>query len=338
MAPALRSHPSSQARRAMRLLLAPLACTLASVLAPCPAAAQQVPLPPIIRIVVPATPGASTDALARAVAAQLAARTGSNVIVENKAGASTMLGSAAVARGAKDGSILLINSTTLISTGATMKNPPLDVVNDLTPVALLEQNPLVIAVNANSAIRTPADLVAAARAAPDHLTHGTAGVGTIAHIGQELLQQHAGIKMKHVPYRGAAPAVVDLAGGVIDLVISTNSTLAPALQSGKARLIAVTSAEPSPAFPGLPTMASAAPGFAVDLWIGFFAPSGTPAPVIQRLNHEIVEIARSDKLREMFAADGGTPLPLNPEQIQLKVRETYATMKKLATDKNIVAE
>ena len=127
--------------------------------------AQKAPLPAMVRIIVPATPGSSTDAYARAVAMQLAERTGSNVIVENKPGASTMLGSAAVAKGPKDGSILLINSTTLVSTGASMRNPPLDVVHDLVPVAMLEQNPLVVAVSVKSGIRTPAELVAAARAA-----------------------------------------------------------------------------------------------------------------------------------------------------------------------------
>ncbi len=300
--------------------------------------AQKAPLPAMVRIIVPATPGSSTDAYARAVAMQLAERTGSNVIVENKPGASTMLGSAAVAKGPKDGSILLINSTTLVSTGASMRNPPLDVVHDLVPVAMLEQNPLVVAVSVKSGIRTPAELVAAARAAPDSLSHGTTGIGSIAHIAQEQLSDAAGIRIRHVPYRGASLAVMDMAGGVIDMVIATNTTVDPGVKTGRARLIAVTSPTPNPAFPGLPTMASAAPGFALDLWLGVFAPAGTPPEVVQRLNREINEISRTDKLREMMAFDGGAPLALTPEQIAPRIKESFATFRKLAVEKNFMTE
>lgn len=302
------------------------------------ATAQQITLPSIIRIVVPATPGSSTDALGRAVGLQLSARTGSTVIVENRPGASTMLGSLAVAKGPKDGSMLLINSTTLLSTGASMKEVPLDVVNDLTPVALLEQNPLVVAVSVKSNIKTPAELIAAARAAPDTLTHGTTGIGSIAHVAQVMLEDAGKIKLRHVPYKGASLAVLDMAGGSIDMVMATNSTVVPGINTGRARAIAVTSLQPSPAFPGLPTMASVAPGFALDLWIGFFAPSGTPLPVIERLNREINEIAKSDKLREMMASDGGVHVPLTSAELKPRMRDSFLFFKKLATEKNIIAE
>ncbi|MGE8453844.1 MAG: Bug family tripartite tricarboxylate transporter substrate binding protein [Pseudomonadales bacterium] len=302
------------------------------------AVAQQAPLPGIIRIVVPATPGSSTDTYARVVAVQLAERTGSNVIVENKPGASTMLGSAAVAKGPRDGSMLLVNSTTLVSTGASMKSPPLDVVKDLVPVALLEQNPLVVAVSTKSGIHTPAELVSAARAAPDTLTHGTTGIGSIAHIAQEQFDDAARIRIKHVPYRGASLAVMDMAGGVIDMVIATHTTVAPGIKTGRARLIGITSLAPNPAFPGLPTLASVATGFSLDLWLGVFAPAGTPPAVVNRLNREINEISRSDKLREMMAADGGEPVPLAPEQIARRIRDSFATFRKLADEKNFVVD
>ncbi|EER61820.1 conserved hypothetical protein [Acidovorax delafieldii 2AN] len=302
------------------------------------AMAQQTSLPAMIRIIVPATPGSSTDAYARAVAVQLGERTGSSVIVENKPGASTMLGSAAVAKGPKDGSMLLVNSTSLVSTGASMKEPPLDVVKDLVPVAILEQNPLVVAVSTKSGIRTPAELVAAARATPDTLTHGTTGIGSIAHIAQEQFDDAAKIRIKHVPYRGASLAVMDMAGGVIDMVIATHTTVAPGVKTGRARLIGITSLAPNTAFSGVPTMASVAPGFSLDLWLGVFAPTGTPSPVVNRLNREINEIARSDKLREMMASDGGEPVTLAPEQIAPRIKESFATFRKLAAEKNFVAE
>lgn len=301
-------------------------------------ATDTVPLPKLIRIVVPASPGSSTDAFARAVAVQLSERTGSSVIVENKPGASTMLGSAAVAKGPKDGSMLLMNSTSLVSTAAAMKDAPLDVVNDLVPVAMIEQNPLAVAVSVQSGIKTPAELVAFARSEPGKLTHGTTGIGSIAHIAQEQLGDAAKIRIRHVPYRGASLAVMDMAGGVIDMVIATHTTVAPAIKSGRARIIAVTSLEPSAAFPSVPTMASAAPGFALDLWLGLFAPAGTPSGVIQRLNREINDISRSEKLREMMAFDGGVPVTKTSQQLSVSVKESFASFRKLAAEKNIVAE
>lgn len=314
------------------------ACLLLGAIAPFASAQQLAPLPAIIRIVVPAAPGASTDVFARAVAQQLGARTGSHVIVENKAGASTMLGSAAVAKGPKDGSMLLINSTSLVSTAATMKEPPLDVVRELVPVAILEENPLVVAVSNKSGIRTPAELVAATKASPDGVTHGTTGVGSIAHVAQEILTDAGKFKIRHVPYRGTALAVTDMAGGVVDMVMATNATVAPAVRAGRAKLIAVTSAQPHPAFPGIPTMASVAPGFSMNLWLGIFAPTGTPTPVIQRLNREIIEISRSDKLREMMAFDGGVPVSKTSEELVPMIRDSFAAFRKLAAEKSIVVE
>ena len=322
----------------MKRSLASFASALTLGLLTTAALAQPAALPSTIRIVVPAAPGSSTDVFARAVANQLGPRTGSTVIVENKAGGSTMIGSSFVAKAPKDGSVLLINSTSLVSTAATMRQPPLDVLADLTPVAMLEKNPLVVAVSLKSNIKSPAELIAAAKAAPDGVTHGTTGVGSIVHVAVEQLNDMAKVQLKHVPYRGTALAVMDMAGGIIDMVMATHATVAPGIKTGRARLIGVTSAEPHPAFPGLPTMASVVPGYTVELWLGIFAPSGTPAPVVQRLNSEINEIARSKELREMMESDGGVPMPLTPEQLVPLVRDSYAAFKKLAAERKIVSE
>lgn len=300
--------------------------------------AQQAPVPPLVRMVVPAAAGASTDIMARAIAPQLAARLGTNVIVENRAGASGMLGASVVAKAPKDGSALLFFSVSLISAAATTRNPSVDVLTELLPVAAVAENPLVFAVSTKSDIKTPADLVAAARAKPDLITHGTGGVGTIAHVAAELFNNAAKVQLKHVPYRGAAPAVVDLVSGTIDLMIATNATFASQIKAGRARPIGVTSRQPSAAFPGLPTMNTVAPGYESGLWVGMWAPAGTPPAIVQRLNKEIVEIARSKELGELLQADGGAPLALTPEEFAARVRSDYADFKKLATDKNIVVE
>lgn len=302
------------------------------------AAAQEPPMPALVKIVVPFAAGASTDVIARAVAMQLGPRLGTTVIVENRPGASGFIGAAAVAKAPRDGSMLLFTSISMLSAAATTKNVPIDVLADLVPISMLGEGPLVIAVSVKTDIKTPADLVAAARAKPDTITHGTAGVGTIAHMAAELLNEEAKIQLRHIPYKGASLAVNDLAGGTIDMMIAVNTTFAAQVTGGRARQIAVTSLQPSPAFPGLPTMASVAPGYEVNLFTAMFAPAGTPAPIVRRLNREINEIAQSKELRERMASDGAMPLALTPEEVGVRVRTSYATWKKLAAAKNIVAE
>ena len=215
---------------------------------------------------------------------------------------------------------------------------PIDVVNDLIPVSILGEGPLVIAVSTKTDIKTPADLVAAARAKPDRITHGTGGIGTIAHLAAEMLNDAAKIQLKHIPYRGASLAVTDLAGGTIDAMLAVNTTFASQVKAGRARQIAVTSLQPSSAFPELPTMASVVPGYEVNLWTAVYVPAGTPAALVQRLNREINEIGKSKELRELMLADGAMPVSMTPEQVGARVRESFATWKKLATAKNIVLE
>ncbi len=309
------------------------------VLLAAPAAfAQQAALPPLIKIVVPFAAGASTDVTARAVANQLATRLGTNVIVENRAGGSTFIGASAVAKGPKDGSMLLMTSSSTVSAAATMRSVPVDINTELVPVALLSEGPLIVAASAMTDIKTPADLVAAARARPDMITHGTGGVGTLAHIAAELLDDAAKIQLKHIPYKGASLAVNDFVAGRIDLMFGVYQTIAPQVKAGRVRVIGVTTPQPHPAFPGVPTMASAAPGYSVDIWVGFFAPIGTPPALIQRLNRELNEIAKSKEVRDIIEPDGSAPKSLTPEEFGARTRASYASWKKLATEKNIVAE
>jgi tripartite-type tricarboxylate transporter receptor subunit TctC len=302
------------------------------------AGAQQVPLPPLIRIIVPFAAGASTDVAARAVASELAKRVGSNVIVENLAGASTFIGAAAVAKGPKDGSILLMTSSSTFTAAATKRTVPIDVNADLLPVALLSEGPLIIAASAQNDIRTPADLVAAARAKPDVITHGTGGIGTLAHIAAEMINDSANIQLKHIPYKGASLAIGDFVAGRIDLMIGVYTTIAPQVKAGRARLVAVTTLQPHPAFPGVPPMASAAPGFSVDIWVGFFVPPGTPPALVQRLNRELNEVAKSKAVREVIEPDGSAPRSLSADEFGSLVRDSYAAWKKLATAKNMVVD
>lgn len=303
-----------------------------------PARAQQTPLPPLIKIIVPFAAGASTDVAARAVANELAKRTGSTVVVDNQPGASTFIGAAAAAKAPKDGSVLLMTSTSTITAAATKRSVPLDITTELQPVGLLSEGPLVIATSSQSAIRTPADLLAAAKARPDQITHGTGGVGTLAHVAAELINDSARIQLKHVPYKGAALAITDLVTERVDLLIGVYNTVAPQIKAGRARLVAVTTLAPHPAFPGIPTMASMVPGLSIDIWVGFFAPLGTPSAVVQRLNRELNEVARTRAVNDVIALDGSLPRAISPEEFGTQVRSSYATWKRLANDKNLVVD
>lgn len=311
---------------------------LASIALTPHALAQPPAVPPVVRMVVPFAAGASTDVIARAVAYQLGPRLGTTVVVENRPGGSGMIGASAVARSPNDGSSLLFVSVSLLSAAATMKAAPVDVLHDLVPVSILAEGPLVIAVSSKSDIKTPADLIAAARAKPNELTHGSGGVGTIAHLAGELLNETAKIQIRHIPYKGASPAVTDMIGGRIDAMFAVKTTFASQVDAGRARLIAVTSLRPSPAFPGLPTVASVVPGYEVNLWTAVFAPAGTSAALVQRLNHEINEIAKSKQIRELMQSDGALPLALTPAEASARVESAYATWKRLAVAKKIVLE
>ena len=303
-----------------------------------PALAQQTPLPAQIKIVVPFAAGASTDAAARVFATEFAKRTGSTVIVENLPGASTYIGAAAVAKAPKDGSVLLMTSSSTFTAAATKATVPMDVTTELLPVALLSEGPIIIGASLQSDIKTPAELVAAARAKPDIITHGTGGIGTFSHVVAELINDAAKIQLKHIPYKGAALAVPDLVAGRIDLMIGVYTTIAPQVKAGRTRLIAICSREPHPAFPGVPTMASVVPGLSVELWVGFFAPTGTPRAVVQRLNQELNEAAKSAAVREAISQDGSLPRAVTPEEFGAQVRSSYTTWKQLAKDRNILVD
>lgn len=291
--------------------------------------------PALVRIVVPFPPGGSNDVIARAMAPQLAKRLGNNVIIENKAGAAGVIGSDAVAKAPPDGSYLLLTSSTFLTTAATQSKLPYDPLAALVAVAMVAEGPLLVAVPADKPIKSPADLVAAAKAKPGALNYGTAGVGSLAHLATELLNGAAGIQMTHVPYKGAGPALIDLAAGQIDLMISNYSSLVSQMKSGKVRAIAVTSPKPSPAFPDLPALSSAVPGYSMDIWVTVFAPAGTPAPLVERLNKEINEISASPELRTFLDPDGAQPVALAPAAIAARLKQDLAQLKKIAAERKI---
>ncbi len=304
-----------------------------------PSAAQaQQAAPPLVKIVVPFAAGGSTDIMARALARELEPRLSTKIIVENRAGAGSLLGSDAVAKGPRDGSVLLFTTASLVTAAATARSPTFDVTSDLRPVAMLGEGPLVIAVPASSGVRTPADLVAAAKARPDALNYGSAGVGTIGHLAAELIHEAAGISTRHVPYRGTSMVLTDLATGTIDWTVAIYTSLLPQIDAGRVRLIGVSTRGESAAFPGVLPIASAAPGFDASTWVAVFAPAGTPDAIVQRYNREINEAAKSKAVADQMTADGMVGTELSPAEVAAKVRASHEMWKRLAVAKKILVE
>jgi tripartite-type tricarboxylate transporter receptor subunit TctC len=157
-------------------------------------------------------------------------------------------------------------------------------------------------------------------------------------MSSEMLSDAAKVQMLHVPYKGAAPALLDLASGQINMMVSNYSSLAPQIKAGRVRALAVTSKRSSPSFPDLPPMEGVAPGFEAEIWVTVFAPAGTPSALVQRLNREIIDVARLPEVRILLDADGALPMPLSPAEVALRVKDDLAAWKKIATEKNITAE
>ena len=265
-----------------------------------------------LRIVVPFTPGGSTDILARALAPKLAAALGRTVVVDNKPGAGGTLGATEVAKAEPDGNTLLMGHI-----GTLAVNPALypklgyDPIKSFAPVAWVARVPNVLVVNANSAIKTLQDLLLAARAKPGRLTYSTGGNGSAAHITFEYLKLRAQIFMLHIPYRGTAPSVTDLIAGQVDATFTGSPAVLPHIKSGRLRALAVSSTVRLAALPDVPTVAqSGYPGFEADQWYGLVAPAGTPDNVVQRLNLEVNKALALPDVAAQMATEGATPMAL----------------------------
>jgi tripartite-type tricarboxylate transporter receptor subunit TctC len=289
-----------------------------------------------LRIVVPFAPGGGTDVVARTLGQEMAKDLGVSVIIENKPGAGTIIGTQAVAASTPDGYTILMGTFSHAVNASLNSNLPYDPHKDFAPVALVARSFNIVVVNPKSAIRTVADLIAAARANPDRLTYGTFGVGTSAHLAGELFKDMAKVKMTAVPYKGAAPAITDLIGGQIDVMFTTVASAASLVESGQLRAIAVTSAERSPAFPQLPTVAEAGvPGYMAESWYGLFAPAGTPSEAIDRLNRSAAVAVRSEAFRKLGVNEGLVAIARPPEELDRYLRAEEERWRRVIRDAGI---
>lgn len=314
--------------KSLRNLLAAL--TLAAVIAPA-AMAQDFPNRPA-KIVVPQTPGGASDTLARIMADRLGAAWKQPVVVENRAGAGGNIGMEYVAKSPADGYTLLMSYVgTHAINGALYRNLPFDPERDFTAVATIATVPFVAVVSAKSDIRSMKDLVAQAKAR--RITYGSAGNGSVNHLLGEMFNAAAGIKMAHVPYRGAAGALTDLMGGTIDVVFTSLPSVAGFIQNGTARPLAVTSAKRSAGFPDIPTIAeSGTPGFDVNPWFGLFAPAGTPTAVVNKINADMATALRNPEVAEKVSKAGGDPFLTTPAEFTAILKSDLKKWGKVVVD------
>ena len=298
-------------RRTLIKTLAAMSLAPLGAAAPRLAAAREAPL----RVIVPFPPGGGTDVLGRVIAATLGDSLERSVIVENKPGASGMLGADYTANGAKDGSILLFAG--LVPSVRYYARPAEEVLKQLAPVCPIARSPYMVAVNGDLPAKTLGELVAQARGAPKSLTFGSPGNATPQHLATELLQAACGIDMLHVPYRGTGPMMTDLLGGQIQVVVATVAAVEPYLKSGRLRVLAVTSQERLARYPDIPTVAeSGFPGFVAQIQFGTYCAAGTPESAIAALNQGINRALQTDAVHAKLAEQGFQPTGGTPAQLR----------------------
>ena len=285
-------------KRLLNLLLLAVAC------AALPGFAQQFPSRPV-RLVVPYPPGGANDIVARLLAPSMGAQLGQNVVVDNRGGANTIIGSELVATAAPNGHTILIIAAGHAINPSLYHNLPYNTARDFAPIALVGDGAYVLVAHPSLALASSADLIALAKSKPGQIAYASSSIGNLTHLAAELFNSLAGIKMLHVPYKGGNPAMLDLLGGRVSVFFSTVAVARPHLQTGRIKGLGVTTARRSLALPDVPTIAeSGLPGYAVSGWYGLVAPAATPKAAIGRL-HSVVQVAlRQTEIREKLLGVG----------------------------------
>jgi tripartite-type tricarboxylate transporter receptor subunit TctC len=303
-----------------------------------PAQAQQAYPSRPVKIVVPFPPGGPVDGVARLVAQRLSEATGQNFLIENRAGGNSAIGSDAVAKSAPDGYTLLINAS-IFSINPHLVKTPYDIFKDFSPVALLAKGPLVVTVTPGLPAKDVRELVAHAKANPGKLAFAIGSNGSAGHLSTELFRKQAGLDLLIVPYKGSTPAYTDLMSGQIQGFIEPVLGALPLIKGGRIKALAVSSAKPLVALPGVPTVAeSGLPGFEFYVWYGLWGPAGLPRDILDKLNAEVNKIMSSREMRDRFEQQGFEAQNASSEEFSRFVRDDSATSGRIIREVGIKAE
>ena len=301
------------------LCLTFLAISAALLIAPA-VQAQNYPVKPV-RIVVPTAPGGGTDLIGRLLAQNLSSQLGQQFMVDNRGGAGTTIGTAAVAKSPADGYTLLLTHSSLAFNATYYNKLPYDTLKDFAPISLVAEQPFLFAVHPSLPVKTVAQLITLAKKNPGQIAYSSGGAGSGPFMGAELFKQQAQVNILHVPYKGAGPAFTDLMGGQVQMMIATLSLGMPHALSGRVRALGVTSAKRLGATPQLPTVAeSGLPGFEFSAWYGVLAPAGTPAAVMTRLHQAVGKAMAAPETREKFE-DGLIPLSSTSDEFAAYLKQ-----------------
>ena len=301
------------------------------------ASGQDYPRKPI-RLVT-AEPGGGNDFAARLIVQGLGGSLGQPMIVDNRGGAGGIIAADIVAKAQPDGYTLLLYANNIWIIPLLRSNTPFDVIRDFAPITWAAKSPNTVVVHPALPVKSVEDLIAHARARPGELNYGSGGSGSSTHLAVELLKSMAGVNIVRVPFRGNAPALNALFAGEVHLMIATAGTVAPHLKSGRLRALAVTSAQPSPLAPGLPTVAaSGLPGYESIQIYGVFAPSRTSSAIVKRLHDEIVRVLGRADVKEKFLAAGVEPVGSTPQQLAATIKSEIVRMSKVIKDAGIREE
>jgi tripartite-type tricarboxylate transporter receptor subunit TctC len=292
-----------------------------------------------VRLVVPSSPGGGTDITARILAPKLTELLGQQVVVENRAGAGTMIGIEVVAKSAPDGYTLLMGLSTLAINPAMYKKVPYDAVRDFTPISQIITAPNMLVVHPSIPVKTVKELIAFTRARPGQLNYASAGHGTNPHLSMELFLSMTGLKVVHIPYKGLAPGIVDLLAGHVSLATATMLTGLPHVKSGRLRCLGTTGSKRAAVLPEFPTIAEAGvPGYEASQWYGVLAPAQTPKEIVTRLHVELTRILQAPDMRQRLVADGTDPVGSSPDEFARYIKSELTKWGKVARDAGIQPE
>lgn len=299
---------------------------------------QSYPARPV-RLIVPFAPGGGTDIVARAIAQKLTERWGQQVVVDNRGGGGTVIGTELGAKAAADGYTLLMGTTTLAINPSVRRKLPYDTQKDFAPVTQTAFQAYVLAVHTSVPAKDVKEFIALAKAKPGTLNFGSPGTGSGSHLAGELFRAMSGTDLVHVPYRGSGPALADLVGGQIQFILGTILSTLPQVRAGRLRALGVSSAKRSSVIPDVPTIAEAGvPGYSAASWNGVLVPAGVPQAIVQKLNADIVQVLQSPEVRERLAGDGGEPVGSSAQEFGAFIRSEIEKWAKVVKAANLRPE